>query len=140
MLPPGQPQVGDLIPASCLQLAAGAHVGHEAVQPHTQQCTWMVGRRSQWFSIRLHTQFCPVLPVQRITNSATNRAGWSRGTSSSRVGGNSQACSRFISRRGICYPPTPRSSRHSTPWAIIRTYETDTLSLRRLHPTSSTPR
>ena len=66
MLPSCQPEVGDLIPASCLQLAAGAHVGHEAVQPHTQQCTWMVGRRSQQFSIRLHTQFCPVLPVQRI--------------------------------------------------------------------------
>ena len=66
MLPPGQPQIGNLIPAGCLQLAAGAHAGHEAVQPHAQQRAWMVGRRSQHFSIRLHSQLYPVFPVQSI--------------------------------------------------------------------------
>ena len=49
------------------------------------------------------------------TNSVTNLAGWSQGTSSSRVGGKSQICSRFISRRGTAFPSRPASSRKSTP-------------------------
>ena len=43
MLPPGQPQVRYLVPAGRLQLSARAHTGHEAIQPHAQQCTRMVG-------------------------------------------------------------------------------------------------
>ena len=37
MVPAGQPQVWYLVPAGRPQLAAGAHVGHETVQPHAQQ-------------------------------------------------------------------------------------------------------
>ena len=47
MLPPGQPQVRYLVPAGRLQLPARAYPGHETVQPHAQQRTWMVGWRSQ---------------------------------------------------------------------------------------------
>ena len=42
MLPPGQPQIRYLVLAGRLQLPAGAHPGHEAVQPHAQQRTRMV--------------------------------------------------------------------------------------------------
>ena len=40
------------------------------------------------------------------TNSATNRAGWSNGNSSSREGGSSHICSRSISRSGISISPS----------------------------------
>ena len=104
MLPPGQPQIGNLIPAGCLQLAAGAHAGHEAVQPHAQQRAWMVGRRSQHFSIRLHSQLYPSSLDRASTNSATNRRG-DEGQAH-RVSAVTAKCSRFISR-GIAILPVP---------------------------------
>ena len=66
MLPPGQPQVRYLVPAGRLQLPARAHPGHEAVQPHAQQRTWMVGWRSQHLPVYLHPKLPPVLPVQSV--------------------------------------------------------------------------
>jgi hypothetical protein len=45
------------------------------------------------------------------TNIATNRAGWSAGSSSSSVGGNRNVLARLNSRSGIARPPTrPRLS------------------------------
>ena len=66
MLPPGQPQVRYLVPAGRLQLPARAYPGHETVQPHAQQRTWMVGWRSQHLPVYLHLKLPPVLPVQSV--------------------------------------------------------------------------
>ena len=66
MLPPGQPQVRYLVPAGRLQLPARAYPGHETVQPHAQQRTWMVGWRSQHLPVYLHPKLPPVLPVQSV--------------------------------------------------------------------------
>ena len=60
------PQVRYLVPAGRLELAARAHPGHEAVQPHAQQRTWMVGWRSQHLPVYLHPKLPPVLPVQSV--------------------------------------------------------------------------
>ncbi len=57
------------------------------------------------------------------TNSATNRAGWSSGNNSSRDGGNSQACSRLISRSGTFSTPLPAFPLSVHP-DIPPTYET----------------
>ena len=66
MLPPGQPQVRYLVSAGRLQLPARAHPRHEAVQPHAQQRTRMVGRRSQRITLYIHSKLRPALPVQSV--------------------------------------------------------------------------
>ena len=66
MLPPGQPQEGNLVTAGCLQFPARAHVAHESVQPHAQQSPGMIGRRPKVVSIYLDAKFSPLFPMERI--------------------------------------------------------------------------
>ena len=66
MLPPGQPQVRYLVPASRLQLSARAHTGHEAIQPHAQQCTRMVGWRSHRVTFYVDAKLRPCISIQSI--------------------------------------------------------------------------
>ena len=75
MLPSGQPKVGYLIPAGRLQLAAGAHAGHESVQPHAQQRTGMVGWGSEWSPSGCTPNSVQPSPSSASTNSATNHPG-----------------------------------------------------------------
>ena len=66
VLPTGQPQVRYLVTTGSFQLAAGAHVGHESVKPHAQQCSRMVDRRSQWVPFNVHAKLGPLLPIQGV--------------------------------------------------------------------------
>ncbi len=66
MLPPGQPQVRYLVPAGRLQLSARAYTGHEAVQPHTQQCARMVGWRSHRVTFYVHAKLRLGISIQSI--------------------------------------------------------------------------
>ena len=61
-----EPQIRYLVPAGRLQLATGTHPGHEAIQPHAEQCPSMVGRRSQRVSVYLHPQLGPAFFVQSV--------------------------------------------------------------------------
>ena len=55
-----------VLPECCLQLPARAYPGHEAVQPHAQQCARVVRRRSQRITVYLHAKLRPAIPPQRV--------------------------------------------------------------------------
>ena len=66
MLPAGEPQIGYLVSASRLELASLTDTGHESVEPHAQECTGMVGRSTQWVSVRIHLHVYPTRTVQGV--------------------------------------------------------------------------
>ena len=66
VLPARQPEAGQLVAAGRLELAAGADVGHEAVEPHAQQRARVVGGSAHRLPVEVHAQFGPLLPIERV--------------------------------------------------------------------------
>ena len=75
VLPPCQPQAGQLVAAGRLKLAAGADVGHEAVEPHAQQRARMIDGRTHRLPVQVHAEFGPLLPVEGV-HELGDEAGW----------------------------------------------------------------
>ena len=63
---PAQPHVGQLLPAGRLQLAGGAHSGHEAVEPDPKEHPGVVGRRPTLLSLWADPQLLPAGPIDAV--------------------------------------------------------------------------
>ena len=106
----GQPQIRYLVSAAASSLR---HERTPVMNPYSHTPSSALG----WYApVQLPStdlEFCPVVRSNASTNSATNLAGWSAGSSSSRLGGNIHICSRLIGRSGIGITskdgPTPNS-------------------------------